>query len=305
MAPTDSHLRVLVVDDNETFVSSLVAALRANDILATGCSEPWEVLSWRKKEDLAFDLILLDMRLGLSPNGEVLNAMKLLPHLMTYAPSSKVVTFSQQDITVEECIRCVQLGALTVVPKSTDVNELSLVTQVYQDIGDQRQTREQLIQVLWEHVTGPKDPRSGQHLEMLVINLFDSMPTFRVVGHNLETNVGEIDVLVENVNESPFWRTLNSVQLVVECRNRGRSAAPADFDHLKELVKTRGAFSRTGILIAMAPVSSNFRRRQSEVRSADSEGINIFRLDRGHLETLIATSFDERADYLQDAFERQ
>jgi CheY-like chemotaxis protein len=298
-----SQLHVLVVDDNAEFVEALVAAFETRDVVAAGCSKPWEILNWSKRDEFDFDLILLDMRLGPSPTGDELHAHKLLPHLMTYAPSSKVVVFSQHDITVKECLRCIELGALTVIPKSVRrIEELCLVGEVYQRIGDAARTRQELIDVLWDDVNSSTQGRE-ERLEMLVINLFNSMPTFNVIGHNVETRVGEIDVLVENDNRHPFWRTLKSLHLVIECKHEKHPPKPDVFSQLTAVVKTQGKYSKTGIVVSMSGFTSTFRRRQNDVRCVD--GINLLGLGREHLERLVGLQFDKREEYLRSVLQQQ
>lgn len=296
-------LRVLVVDDYPEFVDALVAAFAASNVHATGCSKPWEILKWSKRDEFDFDLILLDMRLGPSPNGEELHAHKLLPHLMTYAPFSKVVVFSQHDITVKECLRCIELGALTVVPKSVSrIEELCLVAEVYRRIGDATQVQQELIDVLWEDVNSSMKGRE-ERLEMLVINLFNSMPTFKVIGHNVETRAGEIDVLIETDNRHPFWQALASLHLVVECKHLRRPPEPGVFSQLAAVVKTQGNLSNTGVVVSMSGFTGTFRGRQNDVRSTD--GINLLGLGREHLERLVSLRFDQREEYLRSVLERQ
>ena len=293
---------VLVVDDDASFVSSLVRAFKLHDVDATGCSEPAKVLGWQAREHFAFDLILLDMRLGRLEDGTSLSALKLLPHLMTYAPSSKVVVFSQEDMTVEEALRCVELGALTVVPKGSQFGELCRVAEVYERLGDRGQTREELIRVLWDDIKTLASPLSGKRLEMLVINIFESMPTFRVVGNNVRTSAGNIDVLVENQNVHPFWDGLVSTHLVVECKNRKRPPGPAELNQLKDLVKSR-RLCGAGILVSTSAFSGSFDRRRDEIQ--ETSGLHLFGVGLNHLERMVETPFDEREAYLRSVLEAQ
>lgn len=296
-------LRVLVVDDHAEFVEALVSVFEASNVRATGCSKPWQILSWSKRDEFDFDLILLDMRLGPSPSGDELHAHKLLPHLMTYAPSSKVVVFSQHDITVKECLRSIELGALTVVPKSVSrIEELCLVGEVYRQIGDAAQTQQELISLLWDDVNSSITGRE-ERLEMLVINLFTSMPTFKVIGHNVKTAVGEIDVLVENGNRHPFWQTLASLHLVIECKHLKHPPKPDVFSQLAALVKSQGDYSKTGIVVSMSGFTGTFRRRQNDLRRVD--GTNLLGLGVEHLERLVTLRFDEREQYLRSVLQRQ
>jgi ActR/RegA family two-component response regulator len=296
---------ILVVDDDEMFVDSLVAAFKARGVEVEGCKKPSEVLRWSKREDFAFDLILLDMRLGISKRGEALNAAKVLPHLKTYSPSAKVVVFSQKEVNVEECVTCIRLGALGIIPKSVNPDDLVLIAQVYRQIGDKNESREELIRLLWQMVRESKDQVKGQYLEMLMINLFNSMPTFKVIGQNLRdnVNVGEIDILVENTNKHDFWHKLDSLQIVIECKNQKDAAQVKILTQLKELVLARGQLSKAGILVSMNSVTRGFKQRRNEIRQSDH--INIFFLERSGLQRLVGLPYDKREEYLRDVFSKQ
>src|SRR6185369_10632110 len=227
----------------------------------------------------------------------------VLPHLKTYSPSAKVVVFSQKDINVAECVTCIRLGALGIIPKSVNPDDLVLIAQVYRQIGDKNESREELIRLLWQMVCDSKDQMKGQYLEMLMINLFNSMPTFKVIGQNILCNAGEIDVLVENTNKNDFWQRLDSLQMIVECKNQKDAAQVRILTQLKELVLARGQLSRAGILVSMNSVTRGFKQRRNEIRQSDQ--INIFFLEKTGLQKLVGLSYDKREEYLRDVFSKQ
>ena len=224
--------------------------------------------------------------------------MQLLPHLMTYASRSKVVVITETKQYFAEALRCLELGALTVVPKVTQRDELYGLVSVFSRLGDPSSSREELIGVLWD---GLDDDRGGRRLEMLVINLFESMPTFRVISNNVDSGAGNVDVLVENNSQHNFWNGL-SLHVAVECKNHARSPEPQDFNQLRAVVKSRQACN-TGILVSMSPFTSGFRRLQSEAQGTDD--LHIFGLGAEHLERLVDTPYDEREGRLREIFEPQ
>lgn len=294
---------VLIIDDNGSFVDSIVAAFKRKGIHAQGCKSPKNIFKLSKREDFKFDLILLDMRLGNFRRGEALNASKVLPHLKTYSPASKVVVFTQNEISVEECVQCIQLGALAIIPKTGNIDDLVLIADVYQHLGDQNEAREELIRGLWRLACDSKEELKGQYLEMLMINIFESIPTFAVIGRNIQTNAGEIDILVRNDNQHDFWKLLESVQWVIECKNRGKSSQLTVLNQLQSLILTRGKLSRAGILVSFSSVTSGGKRRRDEIREHNQ--CHIFFLDRWSLQSLIECTYDQRESYLRDLFGKQ
>lgn len=293
---------VLIIDDDEPYVDRLVGAFEKRGMQVTPCSNPAEVLGWRTRTRFQFDLVLLDMRLGEQADGTSLNAYDLLPHLKTYGPSSKVMIITIADLAVEEILRCIELGAEAVFPKGAQVNELCMLAEVHHHLGDPRRTRQELIEALWEGLEAELPDPDGQRLEMLVLNLFESMPTFRVVANNLKNSAGSMDVLVENKNKHQFWNELNSLYLAIECKNSKRPPEPQHFNQLKDVVKSRHACN-AGILVSMKPLTDPLRHRQSEVRQ--SEGVHIFSLTGDHLRTLVDTPYDDREEYLRGVLELQ
>jgi DNA-binding NtrC family response regulator len=131
---------ILIVDDNETLVKSLVMNFKSADFDVSGCSNPVKILNQTNREEAKLDLILLDMYLGVI-NGEYLNAPGLIPHLRILHPFSKIVIYSSGDIDTKLCLRCLELGALAILPKTTVTTDLISIAKVYAEIGDPNKTR--------------------------------------------------------------------------------------------------------------------------------------------------------------------
>jgi len=295
--------RVLVVDDSPPFVEATIAALKIRGIDATGCDAPEDVLRWRQ-DRYSFDLVLLDMRLGETRRGGALNAAKLLPLFATYGPSAKVLVFSQEDVTLEECMACIGLGAIGVLPKGADADALAAVAKSAVGLGDRLQALEQVIRLLWGEIDDRVDVNlAGQALEMLIINLFNSMHGFTVLDSNIRTDAGEIDVLVRNDHSGPVWDILKSHHVVIECKNRKRKLDLQQFNQLAALVRTRGALGGVGIAVTTYEATSEFRK--AAARHLADDGCWIFHLNRAHLEQLVGCPAAERDGLLETIFERQ
>lgn len=294
--------RVLVIDDDPGYVGTVVRALEKRGFSVTGCDQPAEILGWHDRGKFDYDLILLDLKLDKLPDGSPLNAMRLLPHLKTYAPSSKVVVITVTSVSVKEALRCIELGALAVFPKEMEFDELCGLAKVYERLGDPLNAREELISVLWEGLEDETGNTSGQRLEMLVINLFESMPTFRVIGNNLETPAGNVDILVENLNKHEFWQGLSSLHMAIECKNRARPPEPQHFNQLKAVVKSR-PHCQAGILVSTSPFTQKFPQQQGEAHRVD--GVHIFGLGPEHLKRMVETPYDKREEYLRKVLEPQ
>lgn len=290
--------RILLVDDSRTYVKTVIDEFERHGVGVTGCSKPAEVLGWYTRSRFDYDLILVDLDLGDWGDGSRLTAMHLLPHLRTYAPEAKVIVITEAKQFFAQAIRCLELGALAVVPKVTAEDELYGLVSVYGRLGDPFSSREELIGVLWD---GLGDDRRGRRLEMLVMNLFESMPTFRVIGNNLRSAAGSVDVLVENNSPHKFWSGL-SLHMAIECKNHRRAPDPQDFHQLKAAVGGRRQCN-TGILVSTSPFTAGFRQLQNEAQQVDD--LNLFGLDSDHLAHLVETPYGERETCLREILERQ
>jgi len=294
------------VDDNSTFVDSVKQALSMEGFDVEGCSTPADLRAWCKRPDFDFELILLDMHLGVSESGEILNAPKMLIPLRTFVPHCRVLIFSQADIDPKENYRCSQLGALAVIPKALDITDLVWLVREFARTGetDPVAAQQRVIEVLWSSLSTSDKTSKGPYLEMLTVNLFNATQGFRVIGQNMLTNAGEIDVLIQNENVDLFWQALKSLQLIVECKNWGKAVDVNVVNDLADLVETRGAeFSRAGILVTMSKVTSTFRVRRQEL--IKTRAVYVFVVNAKDIEKLVHLSAAAREEYLRSTFSGQ
>jgi ActR/RegA family two-component response regulator/Holliday junction resolvase-like predicted endonuclease len=302
-APINPILRVVVIDDNASFVVTLLEQFKRHNVHAVGITEPADLLRSTKLAPFAeADMVFLDMRLSDPALGPPITAADVLLHLMTYASKAKVVVFTQKDISAAECIRCIQLGALGIIPKSSDVDNYVLIGQVYRDIGDEAKAREERIRSLWTKLDDAPDEIKGQYLEMLLVNIFSSIGGLKVVHHNIESSAGEIDILIENRCEHEFWKTMDSLYLAVECRNRHDPQQKADYSVLESKVRAKDR-CKVGIMVSWAGVSSGFRQRQSAPMTVDTP--RLYTLDRKAVHELIMRSSEKREEYLRNILSAQ
>lgn len=299
---SDSSLNVLVVDDDATWVETLVARFQNKSIGAKGVSAPTEMFKWTSDRFTDVDMIFLDMRLGVSKAGVAITAADVLLHLMTYSPTAKVVVFTQEEITVRECVLCIQLGALGIIPKTSDVDHLILVAKVYRHVGDEQKAREQRIRSLWAKLEEDRDDAAkGRQLEMLTINIFNSIDGFEVVSHNREILAGELDLVVENRGKDQFWKELNSFHFVIECKNERSPTEKKEFNVLAQKVIAKQGCT-VGILVSMAGASSGFQ----DLQTAGTDRVTkIFQLTRTDLSELVRRPASGREEYLRRALSRQ
>jgi len=294
---------ILVIDDERVFVEATVDALRDFGFNAEGCFHPWKVKSFITKNK--YDVILLDMHLGKSPKGKLLHASNVLIDIKTFLFDAKVIVFSQYDVGVEEVIGCFKRGACDFVPKSSDIADLIEVINVNLSSPelyiDSRWLREQLIKSLWDNVLNEKTSEKGKYLEMLMANIFTSMNCFPVLEANKITPAGEIDLIIANEHRGPFWRDLNSSQIIVECKNKNKKSELKDFYTLSKKIESRYAWGRIGVFVSFAGVTRGFKQQMVKEQNKHL----IFFLDKNMLEKLLDIEPKERANVMRNHFQLQ
>lgn len=292
---------IVVLDDNETFVDTVVGLLRDEQIPAEGYKTVEDFGRAARAGSLRdIELMFVDMNLGPRRGGGIITAVDVMPIARTYAPSAKVLIFTHQGISLEDCIHCVRLGALGLVPKSDGLTDLLLAAQVYPHIGDSTRATEATIKELWARLQGADARDKGQIFEMLVANLLATVDGLSFIGNNWTNPAGETDLVFRNDIDDQFWKELKSLFIIVECKNRTATPETADFHVFRAKVKAKGS-CKVGIM-ASADVSRGFKILR-ETRAADDE--IIFLLDGDDLKALMARSAEKRQSYLTEIFSKQ
>lgn len=292
--------QVLVLDDQKSFVDTTLAQLSREGIRAIGVTSAEEF--GRKARSGALQdikLMFFDMNLGTDENGRKVSAADVIPVARTYTPSAKILIFTYAKIDAGDCIRCVQLGALGLVPKFDDEFQLSLAARVYPNIGDPRHATEGVIKELWEQLQDENAPNKGQLLEMLTANLLSSIDGLTLIDNNQNAARGEVDLVFQNKIPEPLWETLDSFHIVVECKNRKDPPEKSDFNILEAKVKAHG-HCRVGIMVSWSGISTGFKELQRH-----SSKRRIFSIDRPDLETLVSKPYSDREEHLRRLFSKQ
>lgn len=300
-APARQPSEIVVLDDSVPFQEALTSHLVQIGLRARGFSEVDDFArALRAGKLVDADLMFVDMRLGVSKDGFHLTALDAILFARTYAPLAKIVIFTQLGASLDEYIRCVELGALGVIPKSNNLADFDLAAQIYPHIGNADRALDAVIQTIWSRLKHAPKAEKGGLLEMLVANLFRSMPGFEVVSNNRQTVHGELDLVVAITSEHRVWRELGSYHLVVECKHRSDPSETSDFATLIGKVRGKGK-CEAGLMIAWNGVSGGFKNLQA----SDREAGRIFTLERADLEAMVIRAPVDRETYLRSAIEQQ
>lgn len=292
---------IVVLDDDKPFVQAVVERLREEGIAALGYSSAKDFGRAARGGQLRnVKLMFFDMDLSSRSRGSrKITAADVIPVARTYVPSANVIIFSE-GISLENCILCVRLGALGLIPKSDNLEQLLLAAKVYPHIGNPERAIEATIDDLWARLQGADARDKGQLLEMLTANLLATVKGLSFVDNNLQILEGEIDLVFENNVDRPFWHKLDSFHVIVECKNRLAAPEKEEFNALA--AKVAGKHScRAGILVSWEGVSRGFR----DLQRAKAEGYKIFAIGQPDLAILKSMPRSDREPHLTEILARQ
>ena len=143
--PATGALRVLVVDDEENIRLTLSLCLQADGHEVSAVGNVQAALN--EVGQRAFDLIFLDLRLGLD------NGLDLIPRLVAENPWAKIVVITAYA-SVETAVEAMKRGATDYLPKPFTPAQVQLVTQ---QVAERRRL-EQKLELLQSAL--PDDPEA-------------------------------------------------------------------------------------------------------------------------------------------------
>lgn len=136
-----ASFRVLIVDDEEDFVETIVKRLRDRGLTVDGVNSGTEALSLLDNKD--FDVVILDVKMPGMDGIETLREMK------KKKPLTEVIMLTGHG-SVESGIQGLQLGAYNYVMKPCPLDELlAQMTQAYERklIEEERKLKTEAEQV--------------------------------------------------------------------------------------------------------------------------------------------------------------
>ena len=109
-------IRVLLVDDSELFIEVLAIRLQTRGMTVSKVTSVKEI--FQKVEEEFYDVIVLDLIMPEMDGLEVLSILK------TRKPELPVLVYTA-DVEPERLKKAMELGALDVIPKPTDLRILT------------------------------------------------------------------------------------------------------------------------------------------------------------------------------------
>lgn len=135
----------------------------------------------------------------------------------------------------------------------------------------------------------------GDLLEELATNIFASQQGFKVK-KNVKRAGEEIDLVIINKVTDPFWASLQTPLIIVECKNQTRRVEPKDVRNFEVKIVDRRGLCKLGIMISTSGFTKGCYEAASKCRR---DGYNVVLIDRRLLQKRVDES-SSTAEWLEE-----
>lgn len=98
----------------------------------------------------------------------------------------------------------------------------------------------------------------GRALEELMAVIFEADPGLQVIERRFTTGDEEIDLVLKNNVDQPFWTSLNSPLIFVECKNWSQAVGSAEARDFEMKLQNHRPLAKVGVFVAYGGVTSEF-----------------------------------------------
>lgn len=265
--------RILIIDDDESFLRMYEDRLGEEGYVVETAKDRPAAL---KKLDLpGWDAILIDQKL--QGEGGPDAGLELIAEAARRAPGAKAFLVTGYA-TKSAIARAFGEGAYDYLQKDEFFTALLApkLRNAVQAVRAQRLAElstaetETQIRETWNAVRLEQNPnRKGKLLEDLMVLLFKTIPGFHQTTPNRQNDIEEIDLLIQNESEDPFWINERSSYILVECKNWSKEAGVTEFRNFLYKLQHRFGRCRLGFFVAPGGVASTFREALLAERKDD------------------------------------
>lgn len=165
-------------------------------------------------------------------------------------------------------------------------------------------SRKKEIEQAYNQAKVIKDPvQKGKLLEQVMKEIFELVPSLKVVGSNVNDGMEEIDIQLRNYNHEHIWAEFEGM-IFVECKNWSQPIDSKEIDNFQGKLERNGLHS--GILVAMMGVTGSHVRLEGAwgvIKMCLQNGCKIVVLDGKDLEDIfkcadISEKIDEKYVHL-------
>lgn len=152
-----------------------------------------------------------------------------------------------------------------------------------------RYIKTQCADILQECVRGTSKPAKGRALEHLTEILFTSNNSLDMVDKRVSTGDEEIDLVIKNNIDRPFWLAFQSPLFFVECKNWNDPVGARELRDFEMKLQNHSALAKVGFFVAVNGFTAGVRE---ELKRAGREQYHIVLIDRGDIEDYVSSDVD-------------
>lgn len=281
--------RILIVDDDPDFLASYREFLTAEGYPVDVASSEEEART--RFEELGWGLIIIDQKLR-GPGGTD-EGLDLAVVAMRRAPEAKVI-IATAYAEPASIARAFDLGVYDYLQKDQFFEAfLRAKVRNAMEVWRERalaalstERREQELASAWQAAQTERDPHAkGALLETVMLLVFRSILGFEHAQIRKRNDIEEIDVLVQNSSNDPFWQREGSYVLV-ECKNWTSSVGVPELKLFRQKIEDRFGRSALGFFIAMGGYTETANVEEWTRRAGKSLVVLLTRED---LDALVTT----------------
>jgi hypothetical protein len=173
------------------------------------------------------------------------------------------------------------------------LDKVDLYNRVFKCLSDKEERiRDAYVKTECRNLLGECERSKGAHkkglvLERLVEVLFTSNNHFDLVSKRVSTGDEEIDIVVKNNIDRPFWMAFNSPLIFVECKNWRKPVGAKEIRDFEMKMRNHAKLSKVGFIVCM----SGFTRvAVQELKRAGRDDFHIVLLEQGDLRHFVESS---------------
>ncbi|MGI8331317.1 restriction endonuclease [Actinomadura scrupuli] len=237
------------------------------------------------------------------------------PAYLTDYPEPVMVVYLRLLLDAAPKHMVVELDLSHVVANKTDaralhtglairlMNKLDLYQRMFRPLSDREPevrdlyARTQIRQLL-DQLDQPAHAAKakGDLLEKLMNQIFSSEPGLQVVQANYLTGDEEIDLIIKNNVDRPFWHNLGSALIFVECKNWSGPVGPNEVRNFEGKLLNHAGLVKVGILVAPNGFTKNV---ETAIRRSSRDLHTLLLIDRTDLDHL-ASGTDHVLDWIEN-----
>jgi hypothetical protein len=210
--------------------------------------------------------------------GDVVSLMYVRLLLEAGAPESAVL-LNLQDIVAmtDESPEAAQSLFSGLGKRLAD--KVSLYDHVFAVLSEREEdVREQYARATVRNIVrgleGGSSHEKGRSLEELMRVIFATPIGFEVISTRYSTGDEEIDLIVKNNIDRPFWSALDSPLIFVECKNWTSAVGPSEVRDFEGKMRNHVHLARLGFFVAPGGFTKGARTEQQ--RAGRSEYVLVF-----------------------------